>query len=72
MATDVGEEKLEAVGGAGDGDGGRGRLLFLLLLFLGVDLDRRGGRDGSGSGGLPDLETGALELARQLRGLLLR
>jgi hypothetical protein len=70
VPADVGEEELQAVGGAGDRHGGSrglglllllGRLLALLLRRLGAG--RRNGR-------LADLEPGALELARELFALV--
>jgi hypothetical protein len=72
VPADVGEEELQAVGGAGDRDGGSGRLLLgrlgrllaLLLRGLGVRRRRRGGSRRA------DLEPGALELACELLDLL--
>jgi hypothetical protein len=71
VLADVGEEELEAVGGAGDGDSRRRRLVLLLLLLLVVDLIRRLRYDGHSDFGLTDLEPRALELARQLLDILL-
>ena len=60
MAADVGQEELEAVGGAGGGgDGGR-LLLDFLLGLLGGGVGRGGARLGR-----PHLEPDRLELARQ-------
>jgi hypothetical protein len=73
VAADVGEEELQAVGGAGDRDSGcgglgfglgLGRLLGLFLRRLGVRRNRCGRRR------LADLEPGALELARELLDLV--
>ena len=64
VAADVGEEELQAVGGAGgDRDGSRLDLLLLLLGFL-LGLVLGGAR-------LPDLEAEGLQLARELLRLLL-
>ena len=60
VAADVGEEELEAVGGAG-GDSATGSRLGLLLLLLGFLLGLVLGR-----ARLPDLEAERLELAREL------
>jgi hypothetical protein len=69
VLADVGEEELEAVGGARDGDGRHRSLVFLLLFLFGL-VGRLGGDRGGGFG-LADLEPGALELARQLLEILL-
>jgi len=70
VPADVGEEELQAVGGAGDRDGGsRGLGLLLLLGRLLALLLRRPGVGGR-SGRLADLEPGALELARELFALV--
>ena len=74
MAADIGEEELEAVGGAGDGDRRRRSLVLLLFVVLVVGVARCGNR-GRGCGlsgiGLADLEPGALELSGQLLDFLL-
>jgi hypothetical protein len=72
VLADVGQEQLQAVGGARDGRGlGLERQLGLLLrprrrLLRG----RLGGRLGRRGDRLADLETGALELAGELLELL--
>jgi hypothetical protein len=69
VPADVGEEELQAVGGAGDRDGGSRRLLLRRLgRLLGRLLRRLGGRRRSGR--RADLEPGALELACELFALV--
>jgi hypothetical protein len=69
VPADVGEEELQAVGGARDRDGGSGCLFLLRLSRLLVLLLRRlGARRGSSR--LADLEPGALELPRELFALV--
>ena len=65
VAADVGEEELQAVGGAGRDRGLRdgGLLLLLVLVLLGGGLRGAGRR-------LPQLEAERLELAGELLGLL--
>src|SRR5436853_1038381 len=71
VAADVGEEELQAVGGAGNRDRrglDLGRRIGRLLRFVLRRLGRRCGRRWRGR--LADLEPGPLELARQLLDLL--
>jgi hypothetical protein len=72
VAPDVGEEELQAVGGAGDRDGGSGGLLVRRLgRLLGLLLRGLGARRGRcGRGRRADLEPGALELPRELLDLV--
>ena len=72
MAADVGEEELQAIGGAGNRDRrclGLGRRIGRLLRFVLRRLGLRCGRRWRGR--LADLEPGPLELARQLLDFLL-
>jgi hypothetical protein len=70
VAPDVGEEELQAVGGAGDRDGGHLGLWRRLLLLSFSSFGASAGGAAAAARPAADLEPGALQLPRELLDLV--